>query len=152
MAMQREIVGGVYELEQNINTLLSQLNQGDFKKALYEGGLVVERHAKENIRSQRLIDTGNLRASIRAWMYGKECWIGTGVIYAAIHEFGGTIFPKKAGGKLMWTDKSGAFHQADHVTIPARPYLRPALFENLAEIVDAIRLAAGRLIIEALKS
>lgn len=52
-----------------------------------------------------LIDTGRLRNSITSRAYGDRVEIGTKVVYAAIHQFGG-----KAG-------------RGRKVTIPARPYL-----------------------------
>lgn len=48
---------------------------------------------------------------------GKSVEVGSNLVYAAVHQFGGTIKPKS--GKLL------AFrgHVAKSVTIPARPYL-----------------------------
>lgn len=70
---------------------------------------------------QTLRDTGRLFQSLtyRATQNGVE-W-GTNVIYAAIHQFGGTIKPKKAK-KLVFRGLKGMVF-ANQVNIPARPYL-----------------------------
>jgi len=60
-----------------------------------------------------------------------------GVIYAAIHEFGGEILPKRAKF-LHWVDKNGKDVFAKRVKMPMRPYLRPAFDENKEAIKAAI--------------
>lgn len=63
--------------------------------------------------------------------------VGTNLEYAAIHEFGGVI-RAKGGGKLTFEVEPGVWRSVRQVTIPARPYLRPALDEHGAA---AIRIA-----------
>lgn len=84
-----------------------------------------------------LTDSGRLAQSIthQADAAGVE-W-GTDVLYAGIHQFGGTIVPKSAGalhfklpGKLGW-------RFAGSVTIPARPFLGVDA-EDEAEILDIL--------------
>ena len=62
----------------------------------------------------------------------QEVWL-----YAAIHEFGGTIYPKRAKA-LSWIGEDGKRIFAKSVRIPTRAYLRPAFDENKGEIIDAI--------------
>jgi phage gpG-like protein len=64
-----------------------------------------------------------------------------GRIYAAIHQFGGTILPKKAK-RLVFTLK-GKTVFATRVTMPARPYLGVSA-ENAAEIERSIIGYLGR--------
>ena len=65
-----------------------------------------------------------LQKSITFRVAGDELAIGTNKVYAAIHQFGGTIRPKKPGGRLIFRDAAGqAWGAARQVTIPARPYL-----------------------------
>lgn len=76
------------------------------------------------------IRTGRLRGSIRvegpsAQMGGYAGRVGPHVIYANIQEFGGVIVPKRVRF-LHWVDAGGE-HWAKRVTIPAHPYMRPAL-------------------------
>jgi len=51
--------------------------------------------------------------------------VGSTAPYARIQEFGGTIHPVKAD-KLAWVGMGG-MHFGKSVTLPARPYLKPAL-------------------------
>lgn len=68
--------------------------------------------------------------------------VGTDLEYAAIHEFGGTIEPKsrtflrfEIGGQEIFTKGP--------VTIPAQPYLRPALDANRPAVEQAIGAVLG---------
>lgn len=69
-----------------------------------------------------LILTGRLRASITGEVQGSSVVLGTNLVYAAIHQFGGT----GTWGKTP-------------VTIPARPYmlLQPADDGTIAQILTA---------------
>ena len=71
-----------------------------------------------HLQNRKLTLSGHLRKSIR-WQLldSQSVLVGTNVKYAAIHQFGGTISPKK--GKALAF--GGRFVQS--VTIPARPYL-----------------------------
>lgn len=51
----------------------------------------------------------------------KSVSITSDRIYAAIHQFGGVIKPKKAGGRLAFS-LGGRMVFAKEVTIPARPF------------------------------
>ena len=70
-----------------------------------------------------LFDQGILNASIHHVVEGSHAvrW-GSGLIYAAIHQLGGTIVPKAAKA-LVFTGADGSLVFAQKVTIPARPYL-----------------------------
>jgi phage gpG-like protein len=110
-------------------------------RAVNTGGLVIEGFAKANVQAQGLIDMGNLINSIQtvnatASDTSAEAEIGTNVVYAAIHEFGGTITAKNGKGMVFEVD--GHTVMTKSVTIPARPYLRPAIDEHESEIEDAV--------------
>jgi phage virion morphogenesis protein len=84
-------------------------------RALAEGG-------------QTLLDSGRLRDSITHRVGGDTVEIGSDVVYAAIHQFGGTIRAKTAKGlafTLPWlkTKTDDGRRVVQSVTIPARPYL-----------------------------
>jgi phage virion morphogenesis protein len=65
-----------------------------------------------------------LQRSITFAVAGDELAVGTNKIYGAIHQFGGTILPKRPDGRLFLRTASGAvWGVAREVTIPARPYL-----------------------------
>lgn len=99
-------------------------------RALREGGKTLQ-------------DTGRLAASITSRSTAHQAIVGTNVVYAAIHQFGGKTAPhiikplhKKA---LYW---KGALHPVKSVnhpgsTIPARPFLM-VQDEDWAEIKQAM--------------
>ena len=71
--------------------------------------------------------TGRLSSSLRKWFAGNEkVYVGTNVKYAAIHEYGGVIRPRRAQ-YLRWKDRDGQWHMARKVRIPARPYLKTSI-------------------------
>lgn len=71
--------------------------------------------------SRILTESGRLGGSINHQDGRDWTRVGTNVIYAAIHQFGGTIVPKSAS-HLVFRLATGIVH-ALSVTIPARPYL-----------------------------
>jgi HK97 gp10 family phage protein len=95
------------------------------KEAVQAGGFILEGEIKIHIEKQNLVDTGNLLNSIqqkeiRVQDTTAEVEVGTDVVYAAIHEFGGVT------GRNYAT------------TIPARPYMRPAVDEGKQRIIEAV--------------
>lgn len=103
--------------------------------------------------------------------------VGTNLEYAAIHEFGGVIRAKKskhlaipvgnrtgsptkysdlkvkktAGGTLVLVDGGGSLQYVlkASVTIPARPYLRPALDEKTSEAQNEMGSAFKQVVMKA---
>lgn len=71
--------------------------------------------------SRILTESGRLRGSISASAGRDVVVVGTNVVYAAIHQFGGTI-EAKGGGHLVFRLASGLV-MAKSVTLPAREYL-----------------------------
>lgn len=69
-----------------------------------------------------LLDTGRLRDSITYQVRPTEVSVGTNVVYAAIHQFGGEIRAKN-GGALAFRLADGTKVVVGKVAIPARPYL-----------------------------
>ena len=117
--------------------------------ALVAVGDVVEARAKTNVQKQGLILEGRLRSAIQrrklAW---NEVIVGVfDVIYAAIHEFGGVIKAKNAP-YLWFKTKSGDWVRTKSVTIPARPYLRPAIYENPNELAEIFAAVMRRLMLK----
>jgi phage gpG-like protein len=135
------------------------------KQGVRKAGLAVEGTAKRLVygkHPERLVkDKGGLGRSITTQPAdgGYSAIIGPNVIYAAIHEFGGVIKPKKAGGSLVF--KPSKFSTASRnvrgasteyskresgddlvfarkVTIPARPYMHPALDQETPRVQSII--------------
>lgn len=131
---------GLEELRVNIGRQIDRASPAAVGRAIARGAEVVERAAKTNIKRHDLILTGDLRASIRYIIRenktGADALIGTDKIYAAIHEFGGVITPKSAPALVFEID--GQLIITQSVTIPERPYLRPALDDNKPAIFNAV--------------
>ena len=91
------------------------------------GAEVIRDKARQNVRKKLNRNaTGNLEQAIVVKVINQYAVsVGPfGVVYAAIHEFGGIITPKRAkflrfviGNKVIYTK---------YVKMPARPYMRPA--------------------------
>lgn len=79
------------------------------QRALADGGLT-------------LTDRGHLRQSITAASDATSAIAGTNLIYAAIHQFGGTIRAKGAAGGGARALRT-PFGPRGSVTLPARPFL-----------------------------
>ena len=126
------------------------------------GGVIIRNAAAEKAPKKtrtlaRSIHIEVLESSrYRVWMA-----IGTDVVYAAIHEFGGVILPKhakflaipigdlvgsprlhdlrfaKRGNLYVLEDAGGNVQYVlkSQVVIPARPYMRPAWDENIDRAV-----------------
>ena len=77
--------------------------------------------AADKRNSRILTESGRLRSSINARPGNDSVRIGTNVLYAAIHQFGGVILPKNAQ-KLKFM-MGGIRFSVARVVMPARPYL-----------------------------
>lgn len=69
-----------------------------------------------------LVDTARLMQSITHEADDSGVAVGTNVLYAAIHQFGGTISAKTPRG-LVFQGAAGQWATKQSVTIPARPFL-----------------------------
>lgn len=78
------------------------------------------RRAREQ-GGQTLLDKGHLRDSITHEAGASSVAIGSNLIYAGIHQLGGTITGK--GGKRLRFPVPGGWATVASVTIPARPFL-----------------------------
>jgi len=94
-----------YTMDRRYTTLSGEERIRKGKKAYTLKGSLTKAFQRHIGKKATLIDTGRLRNSITSRAYGDRVEIGTKVVYAAIHQFGG-----KAG-------------RGRKVTIPARPYL-----------------------------
>jgi phage gpG-like protein len=121
----------------------------DFYKGLVQGMrnamFYVEKEAKSSfgIAGNLKVGTGLLRRSIHTTVKPEGSsvtgTIGSDVVYARIHEYGGTIVPRTA--KWLQFKVNGQWVRTDKVTIPARPFLTPAITKNQEKIKDIIQLA-----------
>ena len=149
---------GVVELNAQLARLSRQVGGPGTGRALFEGGLVIERGVKERIKQQGLIDTGNYRASVEAVKISdSEVDVTSGVVYAATHEFGDSrpVTPKQRRffwamfadtGDPMWR----AMAMTDKLNYPARPHWRPTLRQDTGKAKDAIAAAFKKEIANAI--
>lgn len=79
------------------------------RRALTDGGLT-------------LVKTTNLMQSITSHATKTDAVWGTNLVYAPIHQTGGTIYPKTAKALAFSLPGIGLVF-AHHVTLPARPFI-----------------------------
>lgn len=82
---------------------------------------------KKSIRAKAeggttLTDSAQLKKSIHSKYSSRGAAVGTNKLYAAIHQFGGTIKAKDAD-YLSFRIPGGGHVRVKSVTIPARPFL-----------------------------
>lgn len=116
---------------------LARLIQQSVRERLIAGGPAPDGSAwAPNIEGRRPIlhRSGALARSIDYAVAGMQAVIGSGLIYAAIHQFGGVIVPKAADRLSFMIGNRHVF--ARKVTMPARPYIGLS-GEDRAELVQA---------------
>ena len=103
------------------------------QKAVLRAGYLVQRAAKKNLTGGNPLNVRSerLRSSVQVKMKGggktAEARVGTKVKYGAVHEHGATFMS-------TW-GRGGGTRQ---ITIPARPWLNPALESNRKKIVKLL--------------
>ena len=111
-------------------------------KGVTKGMKFVRDKAKKFDGSNQLrIRTGRLRDSIdyeikqsRDEIVG---FLGSDAIYAAIQEYGGTVTARKA--KYLVFKTSSGWRKVESITIPPRPFLRPAILNNKDDFENLVR-------------
>jgi HK97 gp10 family phage protein len=137
MSDKTDGVIGLDELQRKFDDLNRVVSGADLRNLLLAMAQVFVRAIQEKIKERGLIDSGRLRASVEAQaLDDRNVIVGVlNLVYAAIHEFGGVI-QAKDGGLLRFRTKDGQWHAVKEVTIPARPYMRPAFFENIDKAIE----------------
>lgn len=111
-------------------------------KAVMAGLFTLEGHAKLNVRKNFNQQTGNLASNWETMLDSVTETKAEGhtsplSVYARIQELGGVIRATNAPA-LRFQTSDGEWHVVKAVTIPARPYLRPAADENKDNIMGAV--------------
>lgn len=161
-------IDGLKALGDKMRATAAALESG-LDRAVMRGALLIAGQAQRNVTTagtgagtQRKeggtglhVRTGRLRQSIGVSLLGPGvARVGTNVIYAAIHEFGGVIrhpggtayFPIGARRARWISNAEAAAHgrdfprtRAHNIPIRPRPYMRPALNTMRARVVAEIR-------------
>lgn len=116
-----------------------------FKKFFYQGiqnaMFYAENKSKESIGTigKPGVITGHLRRSIQGKGIKEKGILSSDVIYSAIHEFGGVILPVRA--KALKFKIGNQWKTVKKVVMPKRPFLRPALEDNIDTLEKIITKA-----------
>jgi phage virion morphogenesis protein len=86
-----------------------------------------------------LIDTGFLRKSITYNAGLADVTIGSNLVYARMHQFGGTVEPKNKKALAFRVNNKKGSVVVKKVTIPARPFLGISK-DDREEIKEMVRL------------
>ena len=139
----RITVTGVEELRERLSKIEREVRGEAARKAVHAGGLIIEGAAKDNIHETFSdAQTNELAGSIQTFSKtNPEGTRATATIavqkeYARIQEFGGTIVPVNA--KMLHWEQDGEHIFAKSVTLPERPYFRPAIDDHHEEILAAM--------------
>lgn len=129
------------------------------RKSLRLSAEVVLARATENVSGRILrVQTGTLRRRLSYQIFKDPdlAKVGSPTVYAPIQEFGGTIqhpggtayfFRKNSDLAVFLSNKKAADHpfprtRPHPITIPARPWLRPALKDSRGDIEAIFRKGA----------
>ena len=88
-----------------------------------------------------LVESGDLRDSIRSAVVGNTLLVGSDQPYAPVHQFGAVIQPKKE--RYLSFMMGGHLWHVDSVFVPARPYLGLS-DEDRVMIIDELEAAFAR--------
>lgn len=138
------------QFSQALNRLAKKARGDVLGQVAMAGGQVIEAQAKINVISTFKNVTGALGGSIQTTLESATpnqavVAVGPTAIYGRIQELGGVVKPLKAK-KLHWVDENGRPHSAFSVTLPPRPYMRPAAEDHLPDINQAMMVNLQMLI------
>jgi phage gpG-like protein len=132
------------KIESNVSKVIASLRKETLQRAAMAGGTVIQNYAKINANSvfRKSHGGAGLAGSIivevaESTQDGCVVNVGPTTIYGRIQELGGVIKPVFAQ-LLSWINEAGERVFAKSVTIPPRPYLRPAADEHKDEIKAAV--------------
>lgn len=145
----------------NVAARLARLSSLNHALMLEAMGATVESQTRRRLTSEKtapdgaawkpnragtpiLVRSGHLLASIHYRTGAMDVRVGSGIVYAAIHQFGGTIVPRNAS-KLVFQGADGRRVVVDSVTMPARPYLGLSA-ANRVELERVLLTSIGQLL------
>lgn len=129
-------VVGEKDLEMKFQNLGKALSQPKMLRHLDKSARELRLAIMEEISRQGLVDSGDLRNSIKVTVGLFEVEVSTDIVYAAIHEYGGVVTARS--GPLLKFSIGGEFVQVPSVYIPARPYFRPGIEKGKPKLISVI--------------
>jgi phage gpG-like protein len=129
-------------LQGALNKLSKDVSGEQLGKAVLAGLFQLEGMAKINVKQNFKQHTGFLAANFETKLDEVTEKSAKGhtsplAVYARIQELGGVIKATNAPA-LVFQTEDGNWHRVKAVTIPPRPYLRPAADEGKEDIVAAV--------------
>lgn len=119
---------------------------GQFRKYLVEGFRKATYYIEGEIKKsfgqtdKPKVRSGHLRRSITSTVTQREGYLvgtfGSDLIYAPVHEYGAVIKPKNK--PFLRFQIGERWVTLKQVTIPARPYIEPAIRDNIDEVDNII--------------
>lgn len=154
MISVRARVLGAPEVAARVEGLIPRIRES-VAAALNEYGQELSGTIKDDKLSGQVLNvrTGDLRNSItplevtQAEVMSGGAAGGAGIVYAAIHEYGGTITARNAP-YLRFRTQDGRWHAVKSVVMPERSYMRSSFRETAQAGMDSIRAA----VMEAIQS
>lgn len=128
-----------------LDSLLKKLDQlgGDVTQGLSEALLAGAQVAKKSAQELCPVDTGYLRESIAAGLIDENtAVVSTNVDYAVFVEFGTGARGDPAvphTSKEYWRYKDGEGNWVTSHGQAPQPFMRPALSNNVSQIVEAVK-------------
>lgn len=115
------------------------------QKWMLSGGEAIRQSIVREIVAKGLRDSGRLAESITVdFGSGSELIVYTDLVYAAIHEYGGTISAKNA--PFLVFQGSQGLVRVPSVFIPATPYFRPGIEKGRIAAAKAVATAITAMI------
>ena len=121
-----------------MGTTFLSLTMGNFKNAEYRPS---PWSPKKDGTAAKLQKSGTLSRSFHLEVTPHSATVGSPMIYAAIHQFGGTI---KGNPKLRFQWVPGRWATVSQVTIPARPFFPVANGHLTPKAEEKIKAAGER--------
>jgi HK97 gp10 family phage protein len=137
MAVTRIQVSGLRELEQRMKKLASDVAIKAARSATAAAAAVVKKAAQDNIRKSPSIQTGSLLASVIVKRLGKSETNLTSEHIVTVRGRGKKR-PYTAKGKRIETAPHAHFVEFGTVNMPAEPFLRPAIEQNVQKAIDVM--------------
>ena len=158
MSVQIKVVG-LKDLSANLKAIAAVVRGDELADSLALGAQEIVWEAQKNAMAQGLHESGDLHDSIHTRKINQYTVnVEVGVAYGAVHEYGYTGIVTDKQRRFFWAkfvetndDMWKALALSATYTIPARPYLRPAIDTQKRAAVLTIGQSLGGKFAHAVK-